>query len=762
MKGAGTGSLTAAVLEHLGEAFYSYTFTDKLVAAVENAQKKFASRSRKMAFKPLDIESDPIPQGFPKSSYDLIVAPMTLQMIADMGKVMTHLRSLVKPGGQLLLQIFNDSGPMRLSSILGCLPDFWLGTDDGRSLTPHMSASRWNSILRKSGFSGVDIMTPNRGALASPFLLLGTQAVNQQINYLRRPLLQQSSFQINEEELCIIGGDTIETSRVVEELTSILQPRCSNLTLYNTVEDIDATGLRVGGTVICLADLDEPLFKNLSPTKWENMKQLFDRPRQILWLTRGRMGDDPYSSMTIGFWRSVAYEAPHVRVQFLDIDATESLDPYMLAETYLRTAALELWSREGQASDLLWSREPELRLQNGKLLIPRAMPQQASNDRYNAERRDIKINLVPAQAAVQIERFGDSYRFRETYKSKSQDCTEQQVVVRVKYSLLSAIKAVPAASLYLGLGTMVETGEEVLVFSESNASLVAVPRIWTTPCNVPRGSETSFLLTVVGELLTTMITMPIPTGGVLVLHEPNSLMASIFNAHASKSNIRVVCVTSDANRVGPQWTYVHARASQHTIVRALPANVSTFVDLLGGSTMHGFGNRIAAALPDNCKKEKVSTLLSPVSKLFTDSSLVKIPELLGHVTRISLSTLPSGVSSLLPDAISPHELLGSNTVLTPFSILEWSSQHPVPVTVEAISPQSLFSKLKTYFLVGLTGEIGRSITQWMAENGAGYIVMTSRNPNVDPNWLRTIEATGATVKVFAMYVLLQPFYLLGR
>ena len=762
MIGAGTGGLTAAVLEHLGEAFYSYTFTDRLVAAVENAQRRFASQSRKMVFKPLDIESDPTSQGFLKSSYDLVVAPMTLQMTANIGKVMSHLRSLIKPGGQLLLQIFNDSGPMRLSSILGCFPEFWLGTDDGRSLTPHMSASRWNSVLRKSGFSGVDIMTPDRGALASPLLLLGTQAVDQQINYLRRPLLQQSSSQINEEELCIIGGDTIETSKVVEELTLILQPRCSNLTLYNTVEDIDAAKLPVGGTVISLADLDEPLFKNLSPAKWENMKQLFDRPRQMLWLTRGRMGDDPYSSMTIGFWRSVAYEAPHVRVQFLDVDATESLDPRMLAETYLRTAALALWSKEGQARDLLCSMEPELRLQNGELLIPRAMPQQASNDRYNAERRDIKINMVPAQAAVQIERFGDSYRFRETYASNSQNCTEQQVAVRIKYSLLSAIKAVPAASLYLGLGTIAETGEEVLALYESNASLVTVPKNWTTPCNVPRGDETSFLLTVVGELLTTIITTPISTGGVLVLHEPDSFMASIFNAHASKRKIRVVCITSDLNHAGPQWTYIHARASQHAIARALPANVSTFVDLCGSFAMHSFGNRIAAALPDNCKKEKVSTLLSPVSKLFTDSSLVQIPELLGHAAWISLSTLPSGVSLLLPHVISPHEVLGSNTVLTPFSILDWNSQHPVPVTVEAINPQSLFSKAKTYFLVGLTGEIGRSITQWMAENGAGYIVMTSRKPNVDPDWLRTIEATGATVKVFAMYDLLRPFSFLGR
>lgn len=675
---------------------------------------------------------------------------MTLHTTADLGQVLIHLRSLTRPGGQLLLQVLSDSGTMRFASFLGYLPEYWSGTDDSRSLTSRMSASKWNSKLRNSGFSGVDTMIPDRDTLASPLLVLGTQAVNEQINYLRRPLLQTNLPQVEDEDLYIIGGDTITTSRVVEELTSILRSRCSKIISISKVDDINATDLPAGSTVISLAELDEPLFKNLSPTRWKSMKQLFDRPKQMLWLTRGRMGDEPYSSMTIGFWRSVAYEAPHVRVQFLDIDPRGSLDPSVIAETFLRTAALNLWGKEGQASSLLWSRESELLLQNGKLLIPRAMPQQACNGRLNAGRRDIQKDVAPARAAVQIERLKDTYRFREISAFQSQDSTEQLVDVQIKYSLLSAIKAVPVASLYLGFGIIAETREEVLALSQSNASLVNVPKDWTTPCSVPRGEETSLLLTVAGELLVTVIMTAIPTGGLLLVHEPHPFIASILNVHASKRNIRVVFVTGNTNHDDPQWTCIHPRASRHAIAKALPANVSTFVDLSYGSTTHGFGNRIATALPDNCKQEKTSTLFSPNSKMFADSSLVQIPELLGHAAWISQCTLPSFVRSLLPDAISPHEVLSGHAALTPFSILDWNSPHPVPVTVEAINPRSLFSKAKTYFLIGLTGEIGRSVTQWMAENGAGYIAMTSRNPNVDPNWLKSVEATGATVKVYAM------------
>jgi hybrid polyketide synthase/nonribosomal peptide synthetase ACE1 len=90
------------------------------------------------------------------------------------------------------------------------------------------------------------------------------------------------------------------------------------------------------------------------------------------------------------------------------------------------------------------------------------------------------------------------------------------------------------------------------------------------------------------------------------------------------------------------------------------------------------------------------------------------------------------------------------------SVVHWRQDGDVEVEVEvrSLEPQRLFSKDKTYLLVGLTGQIGQSLCEWMVASGAGCVCLTSRNPKIDPKWVSAIEATspGSTVKVFSLDV----------
>lgn len=81
--GAGTGGTTVPLIETLsrhghGEdgtpRFEHYTFTDISPSFFEKAQEMFKDHSSRMSFRVLDIEKDPIKQGFEAEGYDLIVA----------------------------------------------------------------------------------------------------------------------------------------------------------------------------------------------------------------------------------------------------------------------------------------------------------------------------------------------------------------------------------------------------------------------------------------------------------------------------------------------------------------------------------------------------------------------------------------------------------------------------------------------------------------------------------------------------------------
>jgi len=78
--GAGTGSVTEAVLAQLQALGlpYEYTFTDVYPLFLKLAAEKFTRQQGGLRFKVLDIETDPKAQGFAPHSYDLVLADSVL------------------------------------------------------------------------------------------------------------------------------------------------------------------------------------------------------------------------------------------------------------------------------------------------------------------------------------------------------------------------------------------------------------------------------------------------------------------------------------------------------------------------------------------------------------------------------------------------------------------------------------------------------------------------------------------------------------
>jgi hybrid polyketide synthase/nonribosomal peptide synthetase ACE1 len=163
--GAGTGGATRQILNRIGHDFANYTFTDISSGFFGNAQTEFAPYSDQMSFAILDLEQDVQNQGFEQHSYDLIIASLVVHATKNLEQSMRRVRSLLKPGGYVILSELTNIEVTRGTFIFGCLPGWWLGQDEGRTLSPAVNESKWDAILRKTGFSGVDIMTPTQDSL---------------------------------------------------------------------------------------------------------------------------------------------------------------------------------------------------------------------------------------------------------------------------------------------------------------------------------------------------------------------------------------------------------------------------------------------------------------------------------------------------------------------------------------------------------------------------------------------------------------------
>lgn len=742
--GAGTGGSTRGILSKLSTAFASYTYTDISSGFFEKAQEKFKTYANRMVFKTLDIEKDPTTQGFTEHAYDVVVASNVLHATKPLEQTLINTRRLLKPGGYLVLLEIVDNGPMRVGLVMGGLPGWWIGREDGRCYAPTISLAQWNSLLEKTGFSGIDTFTPLKDPLPFSASVFAAQAVNDGIRLLRHPLLSHRE-QIPIKDLVLVGGKTLETSTLIDKLEILLKPRCEQVIRAASLEDLKDAELPFMSTVLSLTDLDSPVSKGLTEGRWENLKKLLTSSRNVLWITRGYRCEEPYAAMTVGLCRSVIYELSQLRLQLLDIDHSKIANAALMAELLLRLQLTDQWEENGSQKDFLWTTEPELMIENEKLSVLRVVPQKAQNDRYNSAKRLITKNFDLMSSVVNLEWHDNSYVLREG-KASNDPHPLTHSTVQVECSLLSSFQT-PAGRLFLSLGIDQATGSKVLSVSEKNASTIYVPKAWSTPVDVGKGIDAPYLSIVTGYLSSQHILAMMPAGGTLVVHEPDPFLASLLSRQLAVKGSHVIYTTSNPDVLKKHWLYIHPRTPKRAIDGMLPKNVSLFLDLSTDSaTVGGLGSRIAASLPKLCERGNASALIARESLVLSVAHDDEVSEILRKANSFAVA-VSSGVPEGMPLQLVALRDVLSDTVRTgPLSIVDWRGESAIPTLVEPVEERKdLFENRKTYWMVGLAGDLGQSLCDWMISHGARYIVLTSRTPKVAEEWIRSHEAKGITI-----------------
>ncbi|BBA33062.1 SA1_PKSA [Methylocaldum marinum] len=157
--GAGTGSLTRCLLPGLPAGRTEYVFTDISTALIARARQQFFAHSF-VDYRLLDIEQSPQAQGIAAGRYQLVVAANVLHATSDLRSTLSHARSLLAPGGLLLL-IEVTAPPAWLDLTFGLTDAWWRLTDtELRPNCPFLPAESWQALLREIGFAEPLTITP--------------------------------------------------------------------------------------------------------------------------------------------------------------------------------------------------------------------------------------------------------------------------------------------------------------------------------------------------------------------------------------------------------------------------------------------------------------------------------------------------------------------------------------------------------------------------------------------------------------------------
>ena len=173
--GAGTGSATASVLPELPEGQFDYMYTDISAGFFAEAESRFGDGGGCIEYRPLNIENDPVAQGFDAHAYDLIIASNVLHATRYLDETLGHCLTLLAPSGQMVaLENLRGQGWMDLT--FGQLDGWWRFADDYRPHHALASPDVWRRALGDAGFDAAEILgldasrpdeMPDRGVIVA-------------------------------------------------------------------------------------------------------------------------------------------------------------------------------------------------------------------------------------------------------------------------------------------------------------------------------------------------------------------------------------------------------------------------------------------------------------------------------------------------------------------------------------------------------------------------------------------------------------------
>ena len=331
--GAGTGSATASVLPELPEGRFDYVYTDISAGFFAEAEAQFGDADGGIVYRVLDIENDPVEQGFESHGYDLVIASNVLHATRYLEETLGHCRELLAPSGHLLA-LENLVGQDWLDLTFGQLDGWWRFADDFRPRYAVAGPDVWCRALQNAGFSEAEVLG------------LGESGADQPD---RGVILAQGPAEVSERAgVWIVAGDASD-GRFVTELAAsnqtvvvagddddrdswrqLIEGLPADLPLHGVVHTAALDGAGVDATTDAMvADI-----RRIGSSALAMVQGLLDadaQPAKGLWLvTRGAQvlerewAGQLAGAALWGFGKVAAREAAQLRVRMLDLDPADA------------------------------------------------------------------------------------------------------------------------------------------------------------------------------------------------------------------------------------------------------------------------------------------------------------------------------------------------------------------------------------------------------------------------------------------------------
>ncbi|KAF2260802.1 ketoacyl-synt-domain-containing protein [Lojkania enalia] len=305
--GAGTGGATLPFLQTMKEAGFSlevYDFTDISTGFFDRAASMLSEYS--VNYRKLDIEKDPVHQGFELLSYDVVLASNCLHVTSRIKTTLQNARSLLKPDGRLVIIELVNAQPFHHITF-GTLPGYWKGSTDGRPDGPFMNVDRWRQVLNDTSMELQ--LSVKDGELEHLNSLMVARPRDDTIPEFAHPV------------------QILPINRAQHGLASMLLVVLKDWRISAAVEEFDF-GLDDDRAIKIILDNGKcPLLSDVAPERFEKLCAMLRRQSRVMWISAS---DDSISSanpvkhLITGLGRTAHAENDELRL--VTVDVQQNLD----------------------------------------------------------------------------------------------------------------------------------------------------------------------------------------------------------------------------------------------------------------------------------------------------------------------------------------------------------------------------------------------------------------------------------------------------
>ena len=744
---AGIGNVTHSVLQVLcgfaGDVprFSSYDVTDSRTEQFEDIKAGLPECDKLVTFKKLDVETDPLEQGFEQTSYDLIITRYMAKGVPGTSKVLGAVQKLLKPEGRLVV-----------------LADY---QDKGMPIT---TEHEWDCIMRLDG------SMDSRETTMVVLKLANTSA--------QRDL-----------DVVIIADDATNTT-LLESLKTSLND-LGTTTSVSTLLNVEPQGK----SIIVLSEMARGILCNPSSAQFKSVKRILTESSNVLWVTRrGTMESaSPESNLISGLARTMRLEG-NSQIVTLDLDTQKSLSgadcAHIITKIFWTNISLNF---DGSILDMEYAER------NGIVMIPRVVEEKTLN-RYVSTATG--KSMPEKKPFSQPGRFltadfgtpGDlgSLRYINDIRM-SQECGEDFVEIEVKASGLTPADLAMATSRgkpeFLGRecsGVISAVGKRVSALQVGDRVVCYAQRTLSTSIR-QHASCVQLLPAFISFELGACLPVAYTTAyyalfQVANLEENDTVLVSGAAGAVGQAVIRF-CQMSGCEIFATiqsldekvflvdelEITQSHIFSSESS------AFVNEVYAMTGGAGVNiimnldpgGVSGHISDCVAPFGKIVNVNNLTTPRGKLSKNTTIaaVDFDELLigrpKHVTKAFSKAMsliregkippPSRVSTFGMSDI-PTALRKTQAEKNIGGLVAVPRPDEVVRVIQDDRSQALLRAESSYLLVGGLGGLGRAIAMWMVNHGARNLIFASRSGLARKSarlLVKDLEHKGAKIAVFS-------------